>query len=48
MEAYIKKLNEEAKFYKEKIKFLEEQEATKALNMKKQYEAIKKCENQLL
>lgn len=43
MEVYIKKLTEEAKFYKEKVKVIEEQESIKAINMKKQYEAIKKC-----
>jgi hypothetical protein len=45
IEIYLKKLSEEAKFFKEKVRFLEQKEAVKAANMKKQYEAIKKFEN---
>lgn len=45
METQTKKLAEEAKFYKEKVRFLEQSEALKAGNMKKQHEAIKKFEN---
>lgn len=42
LEVQTKKLAEEAKFYKEKIRFLEQAEGLKATNMKKQHEAIKK------
>lgn len=45
IEVFLKKLSEEAKFYKEKVKFLEQKEAIRGGNMKKQYEAIKKLEN---
>ncbi len=48
VEIEMKKLTEEAKFYKEKLKFLEERENLKAHNMKKQYDAVKKLENTLL
>lgn len=44
----MKKLTEEANFYREKIKYVEEVDKTKAANMKKQYEHIKKMENTLL
>lgn len=38
----MKKLTEQLKFYKEKVKDLEQKEAMKAGNMKKQYQAIKR------
>lgn len=48
MQIYLKKLSDQIKFYREKIKYMEEKQALKAGNMKKQYQAIKKTENQLL
>ena len=43
----MKKLTDEAKFFREKVKMLEEKETIKANNMKRQYEAIKKYEKDL-
>ena len=45
MEAQFKKMSDEAKFFKEKIKYYEGKQSLKAVNMKNQYEAIKKIEN---
>ena len=42
LETHMKKMTEEAKFFKNKLKTLEGKEQLKAGNMKKQYEAIKK------
>ena len=44
----MKKLTEEAKFFKEKLKYIDDRDNIKANNMKRQYDAIKKLENTLL
>jgi hypothetical protein len=41
-------LTDENKFYKEKVRFHEEKEAIKIGNMKRQHEALKKLEKDLL
>lgn len=48
LESYLKKITEEAKFFKEKIKNLEEKEKAKGDSMKRQFQVIKKMENTLL
>ena len=44
----MKKITEEAKFYKEKVKGIEEKEKLKTEQMKRQHAAIKKMENELM
>ena len=44
----MKKMADESKFYKNKLKDIEGKQMIKAGNMKKQYEAIKKMEKQLI
>lgn len=48
LEEHMKKLTEEAKFYKNKLKDFENREQVKSTNMKKQYEALKKLEIKLI
>lgn len=48
IEKHLKSLHDEEKFLKDKIKDLESRETLKQGNMKKQYELIKKLENELL
>ena len=44
----MKKMTEESKFFKKRVKDIEAREVIKAGNMKKQYEAIKKMEKELV
>jgi hypothetical protein len=48
IEHHVKKMADEANFFKEQCKVIEQREAMKASNMKKQYDAIKKHEAELL
>ena len=44
----MKKMTEESTFLKKRVKDIEGKEIIKAANMKKQYQAIKKMEKQLV
>ena len=47
LELYMRKLTDQAKYTKQKVKLFEKKQSLKTGNMKKQYEAIKKYENEL-